>query len=187
MGSNYFTDPLQFILGTLFSLYIMIVMLRFLFQLVRADFYNPISQFIVKVTNPLLKPLRRIIPGWGGIDVASIVLLIALQMISVVILLSIVGQPMNPWLLFVLSLRELVALIFNIYIYGIIILALLSWISPGTYNPVASLLYSLTEPLLGPARRLLPPISGLDLSPLLVILGLYVARMLILPLFRLLL
>lgn len=183
MGSSYFTNPLTFLIDTLFSLYIAIVMLRFLFQLTRADFYNPVSQFIVKATNPLLKPLRRLIPGWGGIDIASIVLLIALQLLSLVILLTIVGQPMTPWVLFVLSLRELVALIFNIYIYAIIIQAILSWVVQGGYNPVMSLLYSLTEPLLRPARNILPPMSGLDLSPLVVLLLLYVARMLVLPLF----
>jgi len=187
VGSGYFTNPLQFILGTIFSLYIAIVMLRFLFQLTRADFYNPLSQFIVKATDPLLKPLRRLIPGWGGIDVASIVLMIVLQMLATTILFAIVSKPLAPWPLFVVSLSELTSLLFNIYIYGIIILAIISWINPGTYNPVVSLIQTLTEPVMRPVRNVIPPMSGLDLSPLFVILGLVVIKMLVLPLFGLLL
>jgi len=186
VGNGYFTSPLAFLVSTLFSLYILAVMLRFLLQLTRADFYNPLSQFVVKITTPVLRPLRRIIPGWGGVDVAALVLMLALQMLSVWLVFLLSGHAIGPVTLLVVALAQLVDLTFNVFIFAILIQAILSWITPGTYNPVTSVLFSLTEPLLRPVRRRLPPIAGFDLSPLVVILGLQVIRMLILPLFGLL-
>lgn len=186
MGNGYFTSPLAFLVSTLFSLYILAVMLRFLLQLTRADFYNPLSQFVVKITTPVLRPLRRVIPGWGGVDVAALVLMLALQMLSVWLVFLLSGHAIDPVTLLVVALAQLVDLTFNVFIFAILIQAILSWITPGTYNPVTSVLFSLTEPLLRPVRRRLPPIAGFDLSPLVVILGLQVIRMLILPLFGLL-
>lgn len=182
MGTSYLTNPLEFIIGTLISLYVLILMLRFLLAWVRADFYNPVSQFLVKVTNPLLIPLRRIIPSVGGIDMASIVLMLAVQMLGIALILLLRGSGIAPLTLLFLSLGELVDLSFKVFIYGIVIQAILSWISPGAYNPAVSLLHSLTEPVLRPARKLLPPISGLDLSPLVAILVLEVLRRLVVPL-----
>lgn len=179
--NSYLANPIEFIITTLFQLYITVVMVRFLLQWVRADFYNPVSQFVVKVTNPLLKPLRRIIPGWGGLDVAAIVLMILLQVASLLLVLLLRGKGVPVATLLLWSLAELVSLAFNVYIFAIIVQALLSWVNPGHYNPVSAILYSLTEPLLRPARRLLPPISGIDLSPLLVILALQVLKMLVMP------
>lgn len=179
--NSYLLNPLEFLLSTLFQLYITIVMIRFLLQWVRADFYNPVSQFVVKVTNPLLRPLRRLIPGWGGIDVAALVLMLLLQLLSLFLILLLRGHGIPLLTLVAWSVAELVSLAFNVYIVAIIVQAILSWITPGHYNPVSSILYSLTEPLLRPARRLLPPISGIDLSPLLVLLALQVAKMLVVP------
>lgn len=181
MGSSYVTDPLAFIINTLFGLYILVVMLRFLFQAVRADFYNPISQFIVKVTNPPLVPLRRIIPSMGGLDMSAVVLMLALQMLLLFLIVSIQGAAISPWSLFIFSIAELISLLFNVYLFSIIILAIASWIAPGNYNPALNLLHSLTEPVMKHARRMLPPISGIDLSPLLVILAIQVLKMLIIP------
>jgi len=178
---GYLRDPLEFVIRTLFQLYITVVMVRFLLQWVRADFYNPISQFVVKVTNPLLRPLRRIIPGWGGIDIAALVLMYLLQMLALTLILLLYGHGISFITLFLGSLAELIGLAFNVYIGAIIIQALLSWFNPGHYNPVSGILYNLTEPLLRPARRLLPPISGIDLSPMLVLLALAVAKKLVVP------
>lgn len=186
MDSNYFTSPLAFVVSTLFSLYILLVMLRFLLQLTRADFYNPLSQFIVKATAPVLRPLRRFIPGWGGLDVAAIVLMLVLQTVATWLIILLSGRSAGVVTLLVVALSQLVELAFNVFIFAILIQAVLSWVNPGTYNPVNNLLYSLTEPLLRPVRRRLPPVSGLDLSPLVAIIGLQVAKMLVLPLFRLL-
>lgn len=180
--NGYLGSPLVFLVDTLFSLYILVVMLRFLLQWVRADFYNPVSQFVVKATGPLLRPLRRVIPGWGGVDLAAVVLMLALQMLALTVMFWLSGRQLAPLALFLASLYELIGLAFNVFIFAILIQAILSWVNPGTYNPVSGLLYSLTEPLLRPVRRYIPPISGLDLSPLVAIIGLQVLKMLIQPL-----
>lgn len=179
----YFASPLTFLVSTLFSLYILLVMLRFLLQLVRADFYNPLSQFIVKVTDPVLHPLRRVIPGWRGLDLASLVLMLLLQVLAVFLVLKLAGHPAAPAMIFVLALAKLVNLAFDVFIYAILIMVILSWVNPGTYNPVSSILHSLTEPVLRPLRNIIPTIGGLDLSPIAAMLGLQVLRMLVMPLF----
>ncbi len=185
MGANYVTTPLEFLINTLFGLYILLVMLRFLLAAVRADFYNPVSQFLVKVTNPPLLALRRFIPSAGKIDTSSLVLMLALQLLSLILISLLRGMPLVIWPLLVLSVRELVALALNVFLFSIFIQVIISWVNPGTYNPVVSLLYSLTEPVLRPCRRLLPPISGLDLSPLVALIAIQLAKYLILPLFGL--
>ncbi len=164
MGSHL-GNASSFLISTLFGAYILVVMLRFLFQWVRADFSNPISQFIYKITNPPLIPLRRVIPGYRGIDFAAVLLLLVLQCIEFVVIGLLPGQPMPgfpgllPW-----ALAELLGLWINIYIFGILILAIISWINPMGYNPMVSLLSQLTNPIMRPFRRLIPPMSGLDLS-----------------------
>lgn len=182
MSSSYFTNPLEFLINTLFGLYVLALMLRFLLAWVRADFYNPVSQFLVRITNPLLVPLRRIVPSLGGVDMASIVLMLLFQMIALAIILALRGAGIAPATLVFWSLAELITLAFNIFIFSILIQVVLSWINPGAYNPVSSLLYSINEPVLKPFRSILPPISGIDLSPLLALLGLQVVKMLTVPL-----
>lgn len=180
MGGNYFGNAGSFLIETLFGLYILAVMLRFLLQIVRADFYNPFSQFLVKVTNPPLKPIRMIIPGIGGIDWASIVLMFLLKLAELVLLglLPKSAIPPMPGLLVIAS-AGLVSLLVNVFLFSIFIQVIISWVNPGSYNPVIGLLHQLTEPLMRPARRLIPPISGLDLSPMAVIIVLYLVLKLI--------
>lgn len=184
--NGYLASPLTFLVSTVISLYILAVMLRFLLQLTRADFYNPLTQFIVKITSPALRPLRRVIPGWGGMDVAALVLMLLLQILSVWLVFMLAGRAIDPVNLVIVAIAQLVDLAFSVFIFSVLIQAVLSWITPGTYNPVTSVLFSLTEPVLRPLRRVIPPISGFDLSPLVAILGLQVARMLVMPLFGLL-
>jgi YggT family protein len=163
-----------FLIGTLFSLYIILVMVRLLLAMVRADFYNPLSQAVVKLTNPPLLPLRRVIPPIGKLDTAAVVLLLVLQIVEVWLLAWIGG--LSPSLIAVLyiSVIKLVRLVIYVYIAALIIQAILSWVSPGGYgNPVAALLHSLTEPLLRPLRRVIPPVGMLDLTPLVALIGLY--------------
>jgi len=181
MGSNYLANPLIFILQTLFQLYILVVLLRFFLQLTRADFYNPLSQFIVKVTSPVLTPLRRVIPGVGGIDIASLLLAWALKTLELMLVFWFSRGTFGLLLPLLMAIPELVELVINIFFWAILIQAILSWINPGVYNPATVLLYSLTAPLLRPAQRLIPPIGGIDLSPMVVMLGLVVLKMLILP------
>ena len=168
--NGYLSSAGSYLVDAILGLFIGAVMIRFLLQLVRADFYNPVCQFLVKVTNPLLKPLRRIIPGIGGIDVASVVLMLTLQLMTLLLLALMAGVTLAIPGLVVLSIAELVALLLNIYMFSILIQVVLSWIGGGAPNPVTSLLYSLNEPVMRPARRILPPISGFDLSPILVFL-----------------
>lgn len=181
MGSSYLTNPTVFLIQTIFGLYILAVMLRFVLQLVRADFYNPISQFLVKVTAPPLKVLRRFIPGLGGIDLASIVLVWGLKYIELLLILLISGTTLNALAPLLWAIPELIELLINIFLFAVLIQVILSWINPGSYNPASALLHSLTEPLMGPARKILPPVSGLDLSPMLVMIGLVLLKMLLLP------
>lgn len=179
MGNPYVNDAGTFLIHTIFGLYVLAVMLRVLLQWVRADFYNPVSQFVVKVTAPALRPLRRVIPGFAGIDLAAIVLMVTLKLVEWWVVLSLGGvAPAFGGVLF-LAIADLVGLLLNVFLVAILIQVVLSWVSPGTYNPVTSLLYKLTEPLLAPARRLLPPISGLDLSPLLVLIALQLVKLLL--------
>jgi len=181
MDGNYLANPAIFLIQTLFGLYILAVVLRLILQLMKADFYNPVSQFLVRATHPPLKLLRRFIPGFGGIDISSIVLAWALKAaeLSLVILLS--GASVNALGPFLWAIPELVELLINIFLFAILIQVILSWINPGAYNPVSALLHSLTDPVMRPARRILPPISGLDLSPMLVMIGLVLLKMLLLP------
>lgn len=180
MGGPYVDNAATFLIGTLFYLYILVVMLRFLLQLVRADFYNPISQFIVRVTQPPLAPMRRVIPGVGGIDMAAVVLLLGLKGIELWLLLAIGGRGEAAITgVVVLAIAELLHLAANVYLFSILVQVVISWVNPGLYNPVTSLLHSLTEPVMAPARRLVPPISGLDLSPIVVLIGLQLAQYLV--------
>jgi YggT family protein len=179
---SYLANPLEFLVTTLFSLYILALMLRFLLGVVRADFYNPVSQFLVRITNPLLVPLRKVIPGIGRLDTSAIVLMVVLQLVSVLIVVALRGASVPPAFLLLYAVGELLMLLINIFLVAIIVQVVVSWVNPGSYNPVNSLLYSLTSPLLQPIQRILPNMPGIDLSPLFAIIGLQVLRMLIMPL-----
>lgn len=163
---------LIFIVKTLFELYILTFLLRFLLQWVRADFHNPLSQAIVRITNPLVVPFRRIIPGIGGQDLATLVVLVLLEIVATSGLIWLTGQSLDPVSVLYLSFLRLIVLVIRTYQFAIFVYVLLSWISPGAYNPVTSVLSSLVAPVLNPVRRVVPSIGGLDLSPLLVLVGL---------------
>lgn len=181
MGNSYLGNPAEFLINTLFGLYILAIMLRFLLAWVRADFYNPVSQFLVKITNPVLMPLRRIIPSAGKVDTSSLVLMLVLQMISLGLILLMRGAPLDIGKLLIWSVAELFGLLLNIFLFAIFVQVILSWVNPGTYNPAVSLLYSITEPVLRPCRKLIPPVSGMDLSPLVALIAIQLAKMLLLP------
>ena len=174
-----FVQASVFLVETIFELYIIAIMLRMILQLVRADFYNPVSQFLVKVTNPPLIPLRRLIPGFMGIDFAAVMLMLVLKMIEMMIILFLQDFSINFLGLVVLSIADLLKLVINVFFFTILIQVVISWINPGAYNPAVSLLYSINEPLLGRARRLIPPVSGFDLSPIIVIIALQLLSILL--------
>lgn len=167
-------EALIYIIQTLGSLYLLIVLLRFILQLVRADFYNPLSQFTVKATQPLLKPLRRLIPSIAGLDTASLVLAVLVQLLLMVVTLSLMGfNPVSviPQLL-VWSLIGVTSLFLKVFFFALIVSVILSWVAPGSYNPGAQLVNQLCEPLLAPFRKLLPNLGGLDISPIFAFIAL---------------
>jgi YggT family protein len=181
MTEAYFTNPLVFLVKTLFGLYITIVVIRFLLQWAGADFYNPLSQFVVKVTSPVLRPLRRVLPGYGGLDVASLVLAWLLKTIELMLLGVLLGLGLNPLGPFAWAIPALVSLFISIFLFAVLIRVILSWVNPDPFNPAVSILTRLTDPILMPAQRILPPIGGIDLSPMLVMIGLVLLDMLLIP------
>ena len=181
MGGGYLTQPAVFLVQVLFGLYATLVVLRFLLQLTRADFYNPISQFIVKATRPPLNPLRRLIPGVSGIDLASLVLAWLVITIEQLAILGLAGAGFQPAAAALLAIPEMISLIINIFLFAILIQVIMSWVNPGGYNPAIGLIHALTGPLLAPVRRRMPDMGGLDLSPMIVMIGLVVLEMLLVP------
>ncbi|GLH20328.1 membrane protein [Pseudomonas atacamensis] len=169
-----------YVLQTLGSLYLLIVLLRFVLQLVRANFYNPLCQFVVKATQPLLKPLRRIIPSLFGLDMSSLVLAILVQLLLMALtLLLTYGTTGNPLQLVIWPLIGVTALFLKIFFFALIISVILSWVAPGSHNPGAELVNQICEPALAPFRRFLPNLGGLDLSPIFAFLALKLIDMLV--------
>ena len=162
-------DALIFLVRTFADLYLLTFLLRFIMQWARANHYNPLSQVVFKVTNPLVVPARRLLPSVAGLDVPTLVVLVVLEIVVTFVLLRLVGLSLPiPRLLFY-SLLRLISLVLWFYVGALIIYAVLSWFAQPSRNPMAVLLGQLVEPLLRPARRMLPPIGGFDLSVLLVI------------------
>lgn len=185
MEAGYWLAPLQFLADTLTTLYTGAVLLRLLLQLVQADYYNPLCQFVVKITHPVLRPLRRAIPSAGRFDTASLVLILLLQILALLAMSVLQGATLpNPAGILILACMRALELLFDLYLGIIIGGALLSWVAPYSRSPVVSLIDTLSEPVLAPARRVLPNIGGLDLSPLVALMALELARMLTLPLLQ---
>ena len=172
MTGGYLSQAAIFLIDVIFGLYILAVLLRLLFQLVRADFYNPLSQTIVTITNPPLIRMRRYIPSIRGIDTSSVILLIALQALVLWLRYAILGYSPAFLGLLVSAIAALVTKTIYVFIVSIFILVIASWIAPQSYSPILGLLNDLTDPILRPVRRRLPPLGGLDLSPLVVLVGL---------------
>lgn len=179
MSGGYVENAGTFLLDVIFGLYIGAVMLRLFLQWARADFYNPLSQAIVKVTNPVLRPLRRYIPAVGRIDTASVVLIVLLQMLNVWLKLTLGGVGGNIGGIAVFAIAELMSKAVYIFMFAIFVQVIASWVAPGAYNPAMSLIDSITYPLLKPLRAVLPPLGGLDLTPMVALIGLQLALMLL--------
>ena len=173
-------SALAFILQTIFGLFTLVLLLRFYLQLTRAPFQNPVSQAVVAVTNFIVKPVRRIIPGYRGIDLTTLLLAYLTQFILLLLLRWLGDFPFlvagsGIWIsLFGLALVEILKLSIYIFLYAVIAQAILSWINP--YNQLTPLLDALTRPILAPLRRLIPTAGGFDFSPIIVFI---VAQLLI--------
>jgi YggT family protein len=168
MRTDYASDTGMFLIDTVIGLYTLIVMLRFLFQLTRADYHNPISQIVVKLSNPPLVRLRRVVPSLPGIDTAAVVLLLILEMCRIAGINLLSGHSPAIVGLVLLSVGELLKLAIYIIIFSIFIRAILSWFGGAGYTPVLRLMHTFTEPVLKTFRRLLPVTGGLDFSPIAV-------------------
>lgn len=171
-------EGVLFLVQTLFSLYIMAVVLRIWLQLARADFFNPLSQFIARVTNPLIKPLEKVIPSTGRLNLAALLLGIVLSIVALYIRLAMMGGSPGIFPLLIVGVQYFISISLQLVFWIIFIRAILSWFSQGA-NPMELVMHQLTEPLLRPIRRIIPPIGGLDLSVLVVLLGIQFLRILI--------
>lgn len=184
---NFISEAFLFLIQTLFNLYLFVVILRLILQWRRADFYNPVSQFVIKLTNPVVMPLRRFFSPIKRFDTATFVLLMVLEFLKLFIVIF-VKAGVFPGLLGLLlwSVGDLLDLVITIYFYAILVVVILSWLNPMGQNPVLIVLYLITDPLLEPARRLIPLIAGLDLSPIFALILLKVAEILLIqPLMQL--
>ena len=156
----------SYLVSTLISLYVTAIMLRLLLQWVRADFYNPVCQFLVKVTNPVLVPLRRVIPSIGRLDTASVVLMLVLESVGVWFMSLFAPLSWGVPEIILFAVVSLVAMLLWTYFILIIAEVILSWVGQHFRHPIVPLIYQLTGPVLRPIRRIIPPIAGIDLSPL---------------------
>ena len=163
-------DSLFFLIRVLSHLYLLLFLLRFIMHWIRADFYNPLAQFVVRATNLLVVPARRVLPATSVIDLPTLAVLIIVETIATWLLLSVASVPWT-WDVFAsYVLFRLVNLALSLYTWTILVYVILSWVSPGGYHPLTMMLSELNQPILGRIRRILPPISGLDLSPLLAVI-----------------
>lgn len=164
------------ILQILFDLLALVFLLRVLLEYFNVDYYNPLSIFTDKVTSPVLTPIQRFIPRYRKLNIAGLVMLVVIQLLK----LSMLGLfftsiiKLNVFLIPTAILQS-INFILNFYFFAVLLRVVVSWLSPYNYNPVISVLYQITEPLMLPARKIIKPISGFDFSPILVILGLQVA------------
>ncbi|MFU8833194.1 MAG: YggT family protein [Wenzhouxiangella sp.] len=169
MGSP--TAAFAFLIETLIHLYLVVLMLRLLLEAIRADFYNPICQVLIKATDPVVRPLGKLLPQVGRINTAGLLALYLIQLASLFILALLGGLPFDPILLAVLAVLRLVRLLLVLYLVLILAGVILSWVGQNFRHPIVPLIFQLTDPVLAPIRRILPPLGGFDLSPLVAIIG----------------
>jgi len=157
-----------FLVQTFFGIYFILIMVRFLMQVSQVDYYNPLCQGIVKVTDPAIKPLRKILPSVKGVDFATLSVAFLIELIAVVLIMTLSGNhafmPIYiPWVLL-----GMVSIIFDIYFFALLIMVISSWIAPYSNHPAMTLVHQIVEPICTPARKLLPPMGGIDFSIILV-------------------
>ena len=166
---NAINEISVYLVQTVIGIYLLIMLMRFILQLVLADFYNPISQFLVRATNPIVLPLRRVMPARGRFDPASLLLAILIQLLGIVAMLWMSGFSLpGISLLLAWSVVAVIGLLVKIYFFALLAMIILSWVAPGSANPAAYLMYQITEPVMAPFRRVLPSMGGLDFSPILL-------------------
>jgi len=170
------TQALYFIIKTLAQLYLLLLLLRFWLPILRADFRNPIAQGILRITSPLVIPVRRIVPPIGRLDTSTIMVAYILEFLLVLALLAIRGLSVDTLPIAITAVLELAILSLNLFFFVILIKVILSWVAPQNYNPMTVLLHSMAEPVLRPLRRIVPAIGGFDISPIFAIILLKAAE-----------
>jgi YggT family protein len=174
-------NALADIVHALFDVACFLFLARFILQASRADFYNPVSQGIIKVTDPVLRPLRLVVKGFRNFDIAAFVTAWLVQFLAYALIARFGGELLSVASLAVFALYQVIELLLAIYSGALILVIVMSWVSPGSYHPMAQLLTEVTDPLLAPVRRLMPPVGGLDFSVMVVLLLLMLARNYLLP------
>ncbi len=169
MGST--SQALGFLVETATDLYLLALLMRLLLEFHRADFYNPVVQFLVQITNPVIAPLSKLLPRTKQVNVAALVAMFLVQLAALVALVALSGRNINLAVLMVASLTQLLQLLLTTYLVLIIISVILSWVGHSLRHPIIPLIYQLVDPVLMPIRRVLPSLGGLDLSPLVAIIG----------------
>lgn len=164
-------DPFVTLVKIILNLYLFIVLLRLVLQFTRADFYNPISQGVVKATSPLILPLRKVIPAIGRIDTASLVLALAVQLFTVFVIVLMKGVSLPAIGYVIYTLAGTLYHLLDLYFWAMLISVILSWVAPGASHPGAMLVGQITEPLYRACQRIIPPLGGLDLSPIFIFLA----------------
>jgi YggT family protein len=167
-----------FLVTTVFDLYIFVLMLRLVLVALRVDYFNPVSQTIIKLTQPLIGPLRRSIPNYKNIELASVVVLLVLEALKFLLVGIIIAGLPNPVGLFVLAIADSLKSLVNIFFYAIIVQAIMSWVSSG-HSPITSVIHKITAPIMRPFQRLIPPIGGMDISPIPAIISLQLVTILL--------
>ncbi len=163
-------NAIVFIVNTLAQLYLFVLLLRFWLPWLGADFRNPIAQAILKLTSPVVVPVRRIVPPVGRLDTATVLVAFIIQYLTIVVLLMIMGHSAGFAPIAITTLVNLVLLSLRLFTFAIIVRVILSWIAPTGYNPALAIIQTLTDRILQPFRRVIPPLGGLDLSPLFAII-----------------
>ena len=173
------SSAIVFIVNAITSLYLLVLLLRFWMPWLRADFRNPLAQGILRFTSPLVVPVRRIVPSFGRLDTATVLVAFVIQYLTVLLLLLIMGQTAGIAAIALTALVKLIVLSINLFVYAIFIRIILSWVSQGGYNPATAIITTLTEPVLRPFRRLIPPMGGFDISPIFAIILLLAATIVV--------
>jgi len=173
------TSAIVFIIDSIAQLYLLVLLLRFWLPWLGADFRNPLAQAILRLTSPVVIPVRRIVPSVGRLDTATVLVAFIIEYLVLLILVAITQRTAGIMDLTITALANLVVLSLRLFVFAIIVRIILSWVSPGGYNPATAIIHTLTEPLLSPFRRIIPPLGGLDISPVFAIIILLAATIIV--------
>ena len=167
---NNLASALVYIINAVSSIVLLVLLLRLILPFLRADFRNPIAQGILRITSPIVIPVRRVVPSFGRLDTATFLIAFTIQFLVIWLMLKLFGSSAPFGIMAYAAIIKLIVLTVNLFIYAIIIRIVLSWIARGQYSPVTAIVSTITEPVLRPFRRIIPPLGGFDISPVFAII-----------------